>query len=146
MEKKKKIILVILIIVIILISLKFVLKNSETSKIIIITDKTEYNEGENLKLKIENQSGEVLCISSCYPYLFEKKEKEEWKYYKYKECQEQNLNQKCLDSNNVKAFEIPLSLIGDGGHRIAVPACIGCSFNQEFQEKERFYSNEFKIK
>ena len=45
---------------------------------LIRTDKTEYQPGENLKIKIKNNFKEQICFSSCYPYLLEKKNGE-WK-------------------------------------------------------------------
>lgn len=42
-------------------------------EVLISTDKEEYKEGENPKIKIRNNSAEKVCFFSCYPYYLEKK-------------------------------------------------------------------------
>lgn len=141
-SSNKNFIGIILIVIIVLIGGVLFFQNS--FQVEVITDKTEYKQGEDLKLRIENQLKETICFSSCYPYLFERKDEDEWSDYNYKECDKENLNQKCLDSKAVIAFEIPI-LIDGGIHRISLPACVGCRFNEKFQETEKFYSNQFNI-
>ena len=52
----------------------------------------------------------------------------------------------CNGKKDVKAFELEIPTIKTGIHRIALPACIGCSVNNSFNENNRFYSNDFIIK
>ena len=111
----------------------------------IVTDKTEYEPGGILKVKIKNNFGEQICFSSCYPYLLESKN-EKWESYKYVECQKLNGNGHCMKAGELKAFELTLPQISDGSHRLAIPVCIGCKSEDTFRENKRFYSNEFKIK
>jgi len=111
----------------------------------IVTDKTEYESGGILKVKIKNNFGEQICFSSCYPYYLEIKN-EEWKSYKYVECQKLNGNGHCMKAGELKAFELTLPQISDGSHRLAIPVCIDCQNEDTFKEDMRFYSNEFSIK
>jgi len=111
----------------------------------IVTDKTEYESGGILKVKIKNNFGENICFSSCYPYLLENKN-ENWESYKYVECQKLNGNGHCMKAGELKAFELTLPQISDGSHRLAIPVCIGCKIEDTFKEDMRFYSNEFLIR
>jgi hypothetical protein len=111
----------------------------------IVTDKTEYESGGILKVKIKNNFGEQICFSSCYPYLLESKN-EKWESYKYVECQKLNGNGHCMKAGELKAFELTLPQISDGSHRLAIPVCIDCQSEGNFKEDMRFYSNEFTIK
>jgi len=111
----------------------------------IVTDKTEYETGGILKVKIKNNFGENICFSSCYPYLLESKN-EKWESYKYVECQRFDGNGHCLKAGELKAFELTLPQISDGSHRLAISVCIGCQSEDTFKEDMRFYSNEFSIK
>jgi len=111
----------------------------------IVTDKTEYESGGILKVKIKNNFGENICFSSCYPYLLENKN-ENWESYKYAECQKFDGNGHCMKAGELKAFELTLPQISDGSHRLAIPVCIGCQNEDTFKEDARFYSNEFTIK
>ncbi len=112
----------------------------------VITDKSEYEASKVLKVKIENDSRKSICFSSCYPYYLEKKKEGKWKDYSYADCLTDNLVEKCISPGEVKAFELTLPLIDAVSHRLAIPACVGCSINEMFEEDERFYSNEFIIK
>ena len=111
----------------------------------IVTDKTEYESGGILKVKIKNNFGENICFSSCYPYLLENKN-ENWESYKYAECQKFNGNGSCIEARKEKAFELTLPEAPEGLHRLAIPVCIGCQNEDTFKEDARFYSNEFTIK
>jgi len=111
----------------------------------IITDKIEYNQGDNLKVKIKNNFSGNICFSICYPYYLERKNGK-WEQYKYVECQEFNGNGHCIDAKEEKAFELTLPEVPEGLHRLAIPVCIGCKSEDTFQEDKRFYSNEFWIK
>jgi len=115
------------------------------SKVRVITDIENYSKGDNLKIKIENNLDESVCFSSCYPYYFEKKG-ENWVDYDYMECQNGDLPKDCIDSKEVKAFELIIPDVGEGTHRLALSACIGCNSKDSFEEEKRFYSNNFIIK
>ena len=111
----------------------------------IVTDKAEYESGGILKVKIKNNFGEQICFSSCYPYYLEIKN-EEWKSYKYVECQKLNGNGHCMKAGELKTFELTLPKVQEGLHRLAIPVCLVCQSEKEFKEDTRFYSNEFSIK
>ena len=72
MEKKKFLIIGAGIAVLVIIAL-IVLLFPQKGLVNVITDKSEYQLGGILKIKIENNSRKTVCFSSCYPYLFEKK-------------------------------------------------------------------------
>ncbi|MBZ9577900.1 hypothetical protein KJA13_02580 [Patescibacteria group bacterium] len=110
----------------------------------VITEKTEYKIGDVIKVKIENNLKKNVCFSSCYPYYLEKKE-EEWKSYDYMGCPNSDLVKDCIDSRQVKAFELIVPPIEEGLHRLAISVCIGCNLDEVFREDQKFYSNEFII-
>jgi len=151
MNKKNTVASVFLIILIVFIFWQFsknlnkYLRYSVAS-VLIYTEKNEYLGGENLKLKIVNNSGGTLCFSSCYPYFLEKKEKD-WEGYKYVECDRPNTHDGCIENKEIKAFELALPKeIAVGLHRIVVPVCNNCKLGEVFKEGQRIYSNEFLIK
>lgn len=117
----------------------------EKGGVLITTDKTEYEAGGTLKVKIKNNFGKQICFSSCYPYLLESKN-ENWESYKYAECQEFNGNGHCLRAGDLKAFELTLPGIIKDPQRLAIPICLSCKNEDPFREDKRFYSNEFLIK
>jgi len=114
-------------------------------RIAVITDKKDYENGGSLKVKIQNLFLKKICFSSCYPYYLERKEGA-WKAYSYQDCSKANITEKCMEPSETKAFEIALPLIEEGAHRIAVPICESCNTGGQFQESQRFYSNEFEVK
>ncbi|MBZ9571894.1 hypothetical protein KJA15_00945 [Patescibacteria group bacterium] len=142
MNKK---ILVVLIILIVLIIGWLVWKYQISGNVLITTDKTEYEQKETLRVKIKNNFRKNVCFSSCYPYYLERKT-EEWKSYLYGDCQKKDLIETCVNPGEVKAFEITLSPVEAGLHRIAIPICSDCKTGEEFKESRKFYSNEFTIK
>lgn len=118
---------------------------NQTSEARVKTDKTEYQIGEPLKVKIENNLKDSICFSICYPYYFEKKDGE-WKSYHYEDCQESDLADGCVEAGQVKAYEMIIPALEIGFHRLALPACVGCSAQELFQENQWFYSNDFIVK
>jgi hypothetical protein len=110
----------------------------------IFTNRTDYRDGEKLKVTIKNTLNENICFSSCYPYYMEKKN-DNWESYDYGICDKENINEVCIEPDEVKAFEIDLVLVEKGPHRLALPACLGCNVGDYFREIKRFYSNEFII-
>jgi len=145
LDRHNRDILVAFLLVSALIIVGFVLETFLT-KVNVATDKKEYSKTEALKVKIKNNLSQNICFSSCYPYYLENKENQEWKSYPYRNCESQDLIEKCIEPKKQKAFEIDFPLAEAGFHRIALPVCADCQLDQEFQETQRFYSNEFEIK
>ena len=133
-----------LIILIVIIAASFMFP-SVAKSVNVITENHDYLIGDNLKVKIENNLDEPLCFSSCYAYYFEKKESA-WNNYRYKKCLEEDVIDNCVQPHEVKAFELEIPKVQMGMHRMALPACIGCTMEGIFSENTRFYSNEFLIK
>lgn len=144
---RNKQLLIVLITLIILVGFGLIWRNYWILKeeVLIATDNTKYEKEGVLKITVTNNLRRNICFSSCYPYYLEKKNGE-WKSYIYGDCQETNLNETCINPGQEKTFEINLSLVEKGLHRIAVPVCTGCKIGENFREDKRFYSNEFMIK
>lgn len=123
----------------------FLIPPEVSEEVNVITDAKEYGIGDVLKVKIENNLKENICFSSCYPYNIEKKNGE-WNSYSYEDCVGSNLNENCIDSRQVKAFEFIIPSIYAGSHRLVVSACIGCNVDEMFKQGQKFYSNDFLIK
>lgn len=123
----------------------FLIPSDVPEEVNIITDAKEYGIGDVLKVKIENNLKESICFSSCYPYNIEK-ENGEWSSYHYENCLDSNLNESCIGSREVKAFELVIPSIEAGSHRLGISACIGCSTDEVFEQGQKFYSNNFLIK
>ena len=138
----KKIFIAILLVLFILI-LGFLSRSPQ--KVVITTGQTEYNSGEAPIMTIKNSLTTNICLSSCYPYYLERNNGE-WKNYLYEECKEPDLVEMCIEPNQAKGLELIVPAVDPGLHRIAVPFCLDCQVGQTFEENERFYSNEFKIK
>lgn len=113
-------------------------------KIVIKTDAAWYENGGVLRAQIWNYSLKNICFSSCYPYYLESKDGD-WESYHYQNCPDSNVVEKCLNPRKVKAFKLSLPVVKEGSHRIAIPMCKNCKIGEEFQETEKFYSNEFVI-
>jgi len=113
--------------------------------IAIITDKEEYLPGDELKVKIENNSEDKVCFSSCYPYFIQK-ENGNWKDYRYEDCPEENLVEKCIEPKTVRAFELTIPQIPEGYHRLSIGACLNCQLNEVFKNTRELFSNKFIIK
>lgn len=123
----------------------FLIPSDVPEEVNIITDAKEYKAGDVLKVKIENNLKENVCFSSCYPYNIEKRNGE-WDSYRYEDCLDSDLNENCIGSREVKAFELVVPFIEIGFHRLGISACIGCNANEVFEEGQRLYSNDFLIK
>lgn len=50
----------------------------EEIRLFVTTDKTEYKQGEIVKVSVENRLNEPVLISSCAPVILEYKEDSEW--------------------------------------------------------------------
>ncbi|MBZ9571895.1 hypothetical protein KJA15_00950 [Patescibacteria group bacterium] len=145
MRTETKIIIGLLVIAISISGFLIWLTYQVSGNVLVTTDKTEYEKGEVLKVKIQNNFRKNVCFSSCYPYLLERKN-EKWESYKYAECYDLDSNGKCISPGQIKAFELTLPQVPGGLHRLAIPVCIGCKGEDTFKESKRFYSNEFIIK
>jgi hypothetical protein len=119
--------------------------DAESLKLLISTDKNEYNSDTTLKIVLKNNSLRSICLSSCYPYYLEKKNSK-FEPFLYSVCGEQNLNQVCVNPRQSKYFETTLPSLQSGSYRLAIPACIGCQIEENFREDKKFYSNGFTIK
>lgn len=148
--KNKKLIFIIsavlaILVVIVLVGI-YSFEMNKPGEINVKTEKTAYQTGEALKVKIENNLRKNICFSSCYPYYFEKKDGK-WISYHYDSCPNSNLAENCLKPKQVKAFEIIIPSINEEGiHRLALPACLGCNLEEKFREDKWLYSNDFVIK
>lgn len=146
MEKKNFLIIGIGLIALAAIILVAILTSPKVpEEVNVITEKTEYKIGDIIKVKIENNLKKNICFSSCYPYYLEKKG-EEWKSYNYMDCPDSDLVKDCIDSRQVKAFELIAHPIEEGLHRLAISVCIGCNLDEVFREDQKFYSNEFIVR
>ena len=145
LEGKKNLLTIVVFIVLFL--LGGLLIGGTTQEVKILTDKNEYQRGENLRLQVRNFSPATLCFSSCYPYYLEwKRDSGKWEIYSYESCQKEDLVEKCIDSWGTKIFEMSVPQIRKGTHRLSVPVCQKCLPGQKFREDKRFYSNEFEVK
>jgi len=139
----KKIFIGILVVISLIVVFGFIWKSSQ--RVMITTDRTGYKLWEAPKIIIRNNLVKNICFSSCYPYFLEEK-KENWKSCLCGKCQKPDLVEKCIESNQVKAFELILYKLEAGLYQIAVPVCIDCKVGQDFRESKRFYSNQFMVK
>lgn len=153
MDKKEplkiiiEIVILVLIIIILGIGFSFWKIGRHQKSVSVATNQKEYVIGDTLKIKIKNNLEKNICFSSCYPYYFEKKNTEtEWMGYNYPNCPNDNLNETCIGSKQIKAFEFILPALEKGVHRIAIPICVGCKMQEAFRDDQWFYSNEFITK
>lgn len=123
----------------------FISKNVNELRVKAITNSVQYLIGDNLKITIKNNSNNKICFSSCYPYYFEKKEEGSFKVYSYADCEKEDISEKCLEPKKTKSFDLLVSSIEEGKHRLAIPVCIACSGQDPFKRNEWVYSNEFNI-
>ena len=140
----KKILIVILVVLLLVLVLGFLLKAPQ-KEVIITTNRTEYSLGQAPTMIIRNNLASNICISSCYSYYLQKNNGE-WVNYLYEECGEPDLAELCIEPNQAKSLELIISVTDSGLHRITVPFCVDCQIGEEFEENEKFYSNEFTIK
>lgn len=141
------IILIVILIIVIIGVLAWTGYKINKEEAIVTTSKAEYLEGENPKVKIENNSKKRICFSSCHPYYLESNDGG-FKSYGYGNCPKDDIIETCVESSQVKTFELVLdkAKTKKGVHRIAVPACLGCALQDSFRQDKFFYSNEFIFK
>lgn len=113
----------------------------------IFTEKKTYSMDEELKVEIENKTGEKICFSSCYPF-FMQSDGGTWSNYPYSDCEHKNVAETCIDPNGLKAFGISLGdmFVKPTLNRLAIPACIGCALGEDFRVDKILYTNEFEVK
>lgn len=127
-------------------------------KVAVTTDKSEYKEGEVMKIKVENNSNENICFGSCNSYYLGKKTwVGAWKNFDM-ECFV-NFITNCIEPGQIKIFEEAINKStefakGKGVYRVTAPIWWnGC----ESLEKEghkyinckavtEIHSDEFKLK
>lgn len=149
MKTYKRILIFFLVTVIMALVAGFIwFEYQNSKKAVVKTNKIEYIEGENPKVIIKNKLQDDICFSSCYPYYLERKNGKGYESYKYGNCLNNDVAEKCIDPGQLKAFELLLEGIKfeKGFHRISIPACIGCALEEGFRKDKWFYSNEFLIK
>lgn len=120
----------------------------KAEEVTITTDKTEYEQGETVKIVVKNNLDKSICFGTCNNYYFEKKNGE-WKYYLKKFC-EADFIKECIKPNETKIFERETIWnsykIEKGTYRMVIPLCIDCENLGEFREDKVIFSNEFTIK
>ena len=145
-NKRNLLTLGIIAIIVVIVIIAAFFRHSFAGEIKVVTDKNEYEIGDDLRVKIENGSNKKVCFSSKNSYYLEKKGESGWSSYFNSNQAAGDLIQTCVDSESVKAFGLEL-LIDDGGeYRIAIPLCANCDLQEAFKEDLRLYSNEFTIK
>ncbi len=123
----------------------FLLPNNLKSPVALSLDKGSYEMGENIKIKLTNESTEMVCFSSCYPFYVESSGDRGWERYQYKSCEHEDQADFCLNGGEMKAFELikPVDLIGK--HRLTLPACISCNSQSLFRPNIWIYSGAFMV-
>lgn len=147
MRKKDILIIIggIIVLVLVILIASINLGTKKPGSVEVTIDKGEYETGDALRVKIENNLKGNICFSSCYPYYIQKKN-DNWENYRYVDCSKENITEKCVEPKQIKAFELTLPEIEEGFHRLSISACVGCHFNEEFKEDQKFYSNDFIVK
>lgn len=113
-----------------------------------LTEKQDYSLIDELKVKIENEENQVICFSSCTPYVIQVKNDTNWSNYPSPQCDKGTTAQTCIEPNQLKAFAINLNEMSlePAKHRLAIPVCVGCAVGEQFRVDKILYSNEFEIK
>jgi hypothetical protein len=113
----------------------------------ISLNRAEYSPGETLEVVVENDFGQEICFSSCYPYLAEIRDQSgEWKEYVYQDCPETARAADCVPPRDLKKFRVALEDMPTGVHRLKVPFCLECVAGEGFQAEQALYSPVFEIK
>ena len=134
------------------------------SKVTITTDKTEYEFGEIVEIRIENNLEKFIFLDGCNPkpygcnpYTIEKKIKNEWTLYKIG-CFMEGVS-KVINSNKIEKFKLSVFQNDEqaGNFRLKIDYSINCDYNLQGKEKIEYlkqlsgniftiFSNEFTIK
>lgn len=139
------VILLIALFVLFSILISIFLKGGELE---VTTEYEEYNNIQNIELKIVNNSKVEFCFSSCYPYYIEKfnTSSQAWDKYEYVECETLDLIEICISPGETKGFEAEVGTLEKGEHRMSIPICKKCNKEEIFQKDDLIYSNNFNVK
>jgi len=120
-------------------------------QVTITTDKTEYEQGETVKITVKNETDDSICFESCNPYYLEKKNGE-WKSdpETTKLCIITTIGE-CIKPGENKVFEFKTAWESYkkelGTYRVITRLCVNCKDLEDFiKNSETIYSNEFTIK
>jgi hypothetical protein len=143
-QTQKKI--VVGVIVIAILSLLWVFGSPK--RVEAITNKREYPAGTDLDISIQNNLGETICFSSCYPYFLQKSSdgNGDWRDYKYADCKAADVTSACIQNKEFKKFRLPLENADAGTNRLMIPVCLGCQVGQGFRQDQVIYSNSFQVR
>lgn len=109
-------------------------------------NKQMYNQGEEVRITIRNNSFKQACFSSCYPYYLQRKEGE-WENYNYPSCPEQDVNIPCISASETKKFKFNLFQgLHDGLHRLAIPINERGEKGKQFEEDRKVHTDPFEVK
>jgi len=115
-------------------------------QVLIITEKPFYTSNTELSLAVKDILPNRICFSSCYPYFFERQDKE-WVAYDYNnKCDHPDMIESCLEPDYAKFFSILLPSLDPGVHRILIPVAINREVGDFFHKDELYYSNDFIVK
>jgi len=111
----------------------------------ITTDKTEYEQGEVIKITVKNNLNKNICFEWCNTYYIEKKNTEwETDLQSMRFC-EINYVGECLKPEDSKIFEFEtvseIYTKEKGVYRAVVSL-----YTEDFKQESTIYSNEFTIK
>lgn len=145
MKNKKLLLIIIITAIIVLFASSFIYFEllGVTTKIAL--DKAEYRANEDGKVKITNGFSGKICFSSCYPFYFEKENDGAWQRREYIACEKDDLAEKCIDNNKIKAFMFAFPDLEAGNYRLAIPICSNCNENDKFSGSEWIHSDSFAI-
>ncbi len=115
-------------------------------QVLIITERPSYTSNAELSLAVKDILPNRICFSSCYPYFFERQDKE-WVAYDYNnKCDHPDMIESCLEPDYAKFFSILLPSLDPGVHRILIPVAINREVGDFFHKDELYYSNDFIVK
>ena len=145
-SKNWLLLILLLLIICIVATVLYAVPGALEPEIEIVVRKNRYDKEENLQLKITNNLKKNICFSSCYPYYLESSVNgEQWQVYQYDNCPWEDIIEKCMSSQQIRAFELSLNGAKEGHHRIVIPVCENCQEGQNFKETKKVYSPIFEI-
>lgn len=120
-------------------------------EVAITTDKTEYEQGEIVKITVQNNTDKIACLESCNAYYLEKKNTN-WEIdTKSMKLCIANFVGECLEPAGAKTFELKTALDSYyrkdlGTYRAVANLCIDCKGLKELRIDKTIYSSGFTIK
>lgn len=127
----------------------------EKTEATITTDKTEYEQGETVKIMVKNNLDKNICLGKNHPYYSEKwnEETKKWEIAHPELLMSGVVPSvgECINSKEHKEFISDdffknLILINSGKYRILFPVCVDCEKEKNFNSDKTICSNEFTIK